>query len=206
MSRVKMMRAVVSLVSILSLFSAGFLLAQDLNVDADQNIQLPYSEANELIAQRQFTKAETVLRDIIKKYPNDVDSHFLLATALIEQSKYREASEILEELIEKHGDNSKLLNNYAWLLATASDYSFRDPVKSLAMARDALFLNPNDYHIWSTLAEAHYVNGNFEKAVQSMEKGIEQALLVKAPVDTVRRYQIQLRRLQEINTAMSLIE
>lgn len=221
MSRFKMMRAVVSLVSILCLFSTGFILAQVISADDGpstdrnahteitpdgQNILAQYSEAYELVSQRHFSRAETAIREIIEKYPNDLDSYFLLATVLIEQSNYQEASEILDMLIEKHGDNVKVLNNYAWLLATATDYSFRDPVKSLAMARDALFLNPDDYHIWSTLAEAHYVNGNFEKAVQSIEKGIELAVMANAPVDTIRNYQIQLRRLQEINASMSLIE
>jgi len=220
MMRGKKGRAVPALVIFACLISSGSLFAQEKNPVSDSSVsdqpaeippefltfQKQMADAQGFIVQRQFNEAESALRDIIKDNPDIMEPHFMLATVLIQKSNYQEATTILDQLLEKHGDDATLMNNYAWLLATATDYTFRDPKRALALARDALFLNPNDYHIWSTLAEAHYVNGNFEKAVQAMEKGLELAIRLKVSDDTILRYRTQFRKLQDINTSMSIIE
>lgn len=169
-------------------------------------IQGKLSEASRLTSELQYIRAEVLLRELIAEHPRLIDAQFMLASVLIGKSSYQEARELLDRLMEQNPDNALVMNNYAWLLATATDFRFRDPQRALSLARDALFLSPNDYHIWSTLAEAHYVNRDYEKAVKAMEKGLELAILRKASDDAVREYRLQLRKLQDVLVSMSLIE
>ncbi|MCF7849288.1 MAG: hypothetical protein K9M45_10580, partial [Kiritimatiellales bacterium] len=40
----------------------------------------------------------------------------------------------------------------------------------VTFAQEALLLAPNDYHVWSTLAEAYYVSGEYKKAYRAIQQ------------------------------------
>ena len=68
-------------------------------------------------------------------------------------------------------DNAEVRNNLAWLLATASDSTVRDPARALELADKAERLapepNPIIYH---TLAAAYFATGKTAEAINSDER------------------------------------
>ncbi len=77
---------------------------------------------------------------------------------------------------QKAGDQSSAdsLNNLAWALATSPDPAFRNPAAALDYAQKAVKAekdHPRPY-ILDTLAEAYYVNGQYENAIKTEQEAI----------------------------------
>lgn len=68
-------------------------------------------------------------------------------------------------------NHPEILNNLSWILSTSKSESLRNPPKALALAKQAVQLNSAP-HIWDTLAEAFYANGQFEQAIDAEEKAL----------------------------------
>ena len=71
-------------------------------------------------------------------------------------------------LVEDYPEDYQTLNNLAWVYATSKDSAHRDAEKAIDLAQQALVLAPYDHHVWSTLSEAYYVAGEYEKANRSI--------------------------------------
>ena len=81
---------------------------------------------------------------------------------------YRKAAE---------SDSSDILNNVAWALATSEDPAIQDPAAALAYAQKAVNAehgNPRAF-ILDTLAQAYYVNKQYENAFNTERKAIQVA-------------------------------
>ncbi|MEM6329318.1 MAG: tetratricopeptide repeat protein [Planctomycetota bacterium] len=88
--------------------------------------------------------------------------------------KHEEAIADFARLYELNPDNSGMLNNYAWTLATSPIDSLRDGALAIKLAARAAELT--DYaaaHILSTLAAAHAEAGDFDKAIEWSEKAVQ---------------------------------
>ena len=105
---------------------------------------------------------------ILKIDPMQPQARYIVAHTYISSKQYRKAEAILLELTEENPEDFKLWNNLAWLYATAEDLSIRDGKKAVECAQEAMTLAPYDYHVWSTLSEAYYVSGDYEKAYQAI--------------------------------------
>ena len=105
---------------------------------------------------------------------------------------YSESLELFDQLLEmlpeempnKPTRDTGLLNNFAWVLSTSPDDDVRDGAKAIELAEEAAeiteFKRP---HILSTVASAYAETGDFEKAIEWIEKGIEAN---KAAADELR--------------------
>ena len=60
--------------------------------------------------------------------------------------------------------------NRSWALATAKDPAERDPVKAVELAQKAIDLKSDDANNLSTLGVAQYRVGNWQAAVEALEK------------------------------------
>jgi hypothetical protein len=70
-------------------------------------------------------------------------------------------------------DDSSGLNGVAWLYATSSDPSVRNPQKALEYAVKAVAATEEkDAAVLDTLAESYYVNGQYGKAVETERKAL----------------------------------
>jgi membrane associated rhomboid family serine protease len=96
-------------------------------------------------------------------------------------SWYRKAAE--------HG-SAEVLNNIAWTFATSSDSAMRNPTLALEYARKAVSADehPKPY-ILDTLAEAYYVNQQYENAMTT-----EQRAIAQAPEKEKNNYLLQLAK------------
>jgi tetratricopeptide (TPR) repeat protein len=79
-----------------------------------------------------------------------------------------------EEALKRDPADAAAHNNLAWLLATAEDAAFRDADGALRHARRAVELSEaREAAFLDTLAEAHYVSGNFDEAVRVQTRTLE---------------------------------
>lgn len=78
--------------------------------------------------------------------------------------------------IEIAGDDSPLLNNYAWVLATSPDDAVRDAPLAIKLATRACELTKYEQpHIISTLAAAYAESGDFDAARKWSQQAVDKA-------------------------------
>ena len=78
--------------------------------------------------------------------------------------------------IELGTDDTGIMNNYAWALATSPDSDIRDGKLAVELATKACeATNFEEAHILSTLASAYAESGNFEEAIKWAEKAVAKA-------------------------------
>lgn len=163
-------------------------------------------EVNDLVQEARFAEADSLLGSILERHPEFNQARQIHAAVLISLNRYDLAIAELEELLRRQPGDARAMNNLAWMLATSTDTRFRDPARALQLAQDAVLQSPSDYHIWSTLAEAHRVNANFEQALKAIQQALDLAGRRNAPAETRATYQRQFEVIREAAAIMSLIE
>src|SRR5262249_15058187 len=69
--------------------------------------------------------------------------------------------------------DAAFLNGIAWLLATSADSKARDPSMAVKLATKAIALDPDSNKIPNTLGVAYYRAGNWQDAVEWLNKSME---------------------------------
>jgi tetratricopeptide (TPR) repeat protein len=79
-----------------------------------------------------------------------------------------------EKALDVKADDSLLLNNFAWVLATSPDDKVRDGARALELAKKACDITKYEAaHILSTLAAAYAEKGNFDEARKWSRQAVE---------------------------------
>jgi len=121
-----------------------------------------------------FTKAQEIFEGLLGKNPRTAEGQRVLADLYAEQKQYPEAIRRYREALRLDPRDAPAHNNLAWLLATSEDPTFRDPPQALEHAQRAVELSQwKEATFVDTLAEAHYVNGNFKEAVRVQTRALE---------------------------------
>ncbi|MEW5911444.1 MAG: M48 family metalloprotease [Thermodesulfobacteriota bacterium] len=139
----------------------------------------------------QQVRRATVLRVLQKELqarPHDPRLRLNLGVLLFEQGQEARALEQLRLAARLAPQDPEVLNGLSWLLATAKDRSLRDPRLALELALKAVAISPKP-HIWDTLAESYFVNGQPARALAAAR-----AALAARPTDKLDYYQAQLKR------------
>lgn len=89
---------------------------------------------------------------------------------LLERQQFDRAEWALKRSLELDPENPNVLNNLAWLYATAPPPHF-NPEAALKLAGLAAEREPNPA-VLDTLAEAYYVNGRPEEALQAIDRAL----------------------------------
>ncbi len=169
-------------------------------------IQRMLGEAYEHMRAKDHVKAIRGFRDVLEIAPRSKEARFGLGTALIQLKRYRDALLLLEQLKDEFPQDYFIRNNMAWLYATASDHTVRDGPRAVALAQEALLIEPNDFHVWSTLSEAHYISGDYEKAFRAAEQALRLARRNRADPQRVREYERQADKCRRAAQALTILE
>jgi len=108
----------------------------------------------------------TVIYSPLFGYEDRYRQHVETGWEHFEKGEYAEAIAEYETALEILPDYPDAMNNMAWLYATAKDKEFWKPRKALELAEKAAQYLPVRAHILDTLAEAYFVNGDLEKALE----------------------------------------
>ena len=118
-----------------------------------------------------YKMAGNTLQEEILKTPDNITMLQTLAMLYHETGKYREAINTYDRILMLDIMQPTTLNNLAWLLVTVPDKKLRDPERALTLAGKAVELEMSPVFL-DTLAEAYWVNGSTEKAVETIKKAI----------------------------------
>jgi Zn-dependent protease with chaperone function len=150
------------------------------------SFQLPESSKSELF----LMHAEEIIEAAIEKEPYNTELYALLGEAALMKKNYHKAIYAYANSLKLKPENPEALNNLAWLYATCEKKELRAPQKALELAKKAAELE-SSYYILDTLAEAYYVNGYFEQAVQLAEE------VMKMDLKDPAYYEKQLKKFKQ---------
>lgn len=133
-----------------------------------ERIDFLLNVANVYFEDNDYKSAVSAYERILEIDPEHKQARYIIAHVYISAKQYEKAEALLLKLIEDEPEDFKLKNNIAWLYATAEDPNIRNGQKAVRYAQEAMVIAPNDHHVWSTLSEAHYINGDYKKAYDAI--------------------------------------
>lgn len=151
-------------------------------------------------------EAEVLFSEAIRLNPHSKQARFGLGTLYIKSGHYHAAVEIMEPLVTEFPNDYLIMNNLAWLYASSSDLSIRNGARAKELAQQALLVQPQDYHVWSTLSEAHFVSGDYDKALRAAQEAERLSREAKAPPERIEEYVQQVKKARRAATAFSILE
>jgi len=132
--------------------------------------------AKALLQKGQVADALIHYRKLLELQPDNIEVHNIVGTVLIQQGRVGEGVEEWQKVLAVQPDNGNAMSNLAWVFATSPDQSLRDGPKAVELAEQALRLSGGRIPIlFRTLAAAYAESGEFSKAIQTAQQGIELA-------------------------------
>ncbi len=158
--------------------------------------------------EKDFASAIDAYERVLEIDPKHQEARYVIGHVYISAKSYAKAEEQLLGLIEDYPEDFKLKNNLAWLYATAEDPKFRDGKKAIKVAQEAMVLAPNDHHVWSTLSEAYYVSGEYEKAYRAITHMASLAARYGQNItkESVESYNEQIRKCKRAWDTQKMLE
>ena len=119
-------------------------------------------------------EAIKIFTSILKTEPGNGVAFRGRADAYLNIGAHKEAIADYEVAVKSAVDDSGILNNFAWVLATSPTDELRDGKRAVELALHACELtNYERAHILSTLAAAYAESGDFKNAVKWSQKAYE---------------------------------
>jgi Zn-dependent protease with chaperone function len=106
--------------------------------------------------------------------PENTDIYKALAHIYHKRENLVKAQWAYENILRLNPDDGLALNNLAWILATAEDVSLRDYPRALILAKRAVEAERSPTFL-DTLAEAYYVNGLYDQALETIQEALDTA-------------------------------
>lgn len=120
--------------------------------------------------------AENELKRALELNPNDPAIRGKLAVSLRRQKKFAEATAAFKRVLSERPDSAEMMNEFAWLLATAEDEKFRDGTEAVRLAERAGELTQRKVVVvLLTLGVAYAEAGRFADAIEVTRSAKEAA-------------------------------
>ncbi|CAN5407382.1 hypothetical protein BH10PLA2_BH10PLA2_22220 [soil metagenome] len=138
-----------------------------------------------------YDKAIAVLASLVNEYPHDVSNRLELALAYHNRGLHyhyigdkEHATELFQKATENYARSiddgpayqgpflcpySRSRNNFAWFLATCPQAEFRDPLRSVKLAEEAISIAEQVGEYWNTLGVARYRSGMYEQSLAALQ-------------------------------------
>jgi tetratricopeptide (TPR) repeat protein len=124
-------------------------------------------------ADKRPQQAIEIFTQIITDDPANWIAHRARADSYLNLGKQAEALADYNAAVETQPENSGILNNLAWLLATSPDESLRDGKRAVELATTACKVTKyQEAHILSTLAAGYAELGDFTAAIRWSEEAV----------------------------------
>ena len=126
------------------------------------------------LADQQVDLAVAIFEKQLEAAPDSADVLRLRGDAYLAVGRQAKAIADYQAALKLDPDNSGLLNNLAWVLATSPDEQLRNGGEAVRLATKACEQTKyEEAHILSTLASSYAEIGNFEKAVEWSQKAVD---------------------------------
>lgn len=130
--------------------------------------------ASYMVADKRPRKAIEILDAIVEDNEKNEDALRARGDAYLSVSKHAEAVADYEKALALDPEDTGVLNNLAWVLATSTKDDVRNGKKSIEYGIKACELTKyNKPHILSTLASGYAEAGDFETAIKWSSKAVE---------------------------------
>ena len=124
----------------------------------------------------QFAQAIPHFRRALALAPGTIETQYYLGESLVMSGQGQEGLTQWREGLRKQPDNPRLLNDTAWLLATARDASLRNGTEALKLAQHADELTASRQpEVLGTLAAAYAETGQFAQAIETEQRAADLA-------------------------------
>ena len=130
-----------------------------------------YTFGEKPLVQAKMTFLQYVMEKKVASNPENTLYVFSLGNVYYEQGNLKKAEACFHKALALNPDDPEILNNLAWLYATAQDKELYRPNKALELSQRAAGLAPKP-HILDTLGESYFINGQYEEAVHALELAI----------------------------------
>ncbi|MFO7930749.1 MAG: M48 family metalloprotease [Desulfosalsimonas sp.] len=119
--------------------------------------------------------AEHILEQRISENPRNPELYVMLADLHYTRENLGQAEKSYRRALSVDNENVQALNNLAWLYATSPEESgYYRPKQALELAEKAA-AGSSEPHVIDTLAESYYVNGMYERAVETAQIALSKA-------------------------------
>ena len=151
---------------------------------------LNYGETGRFLADRLNQKIEKRLLLAIEEEPTNHILYRELGDLYFQFENWAGVRQAYEDALRFNPNDPHVLNNLAWFYATCDEDHFRNPARSLELARQAASIL-KEAHILDTLAEAYYVNRMYQDAIDA------ETLALQLARDNRAYYEAQLERFRK---------
>ena len=139
-----------------------------------------------LVWHREWEAALAEFQEAARLEPTNAKMWLYVGQAYERLGREAEALQALETGVNAEPRDAGVLNHTAWLYATAKDPTLRDPAKALEYAQRAVEVSQGaNANYLDTLAEAYYVNREYDAAIEAEQRALE-----LAPEDPVLQDQL----------------
>jgi tetratricopeptide (TPR) repeat protein len=137
-----------------------------------------YNRGSVLLTEGRIDEAVADLEKTLQIEPNDADAHTTLGNAFLRKGSLQEAIAHYKEASVLAPEDPHSRNNIAWVLATASDASFRDGSRAVGFAEKAVQLSSGrEPQFMRTLAAAYAESGRFSEALAAAQQAAAMATM-----------------------------
>ncbi len=174
--------------------------------DLGRHLMQKSREANEYLLEGQPEKAVMIFTETLEKWPNELGIRVALADSLYAMGSHQAAIREYQAVLEKVPLHFQCLNNLAWLYATTNEPGLRDLESAARLAEVAKVVQPRSHHLWSTLSQIHFENGDYAEAEQAIGNALLIVQQMQVNLEVVVSYLIQRDRCTLALQATSLLD
>lgn len=137
-------------------------------------VELKMQLALYYLVDKQVSKAIDTYSDVLDVQRDNFTAIQSRGDAYLNIGKHAEAIADFTRALKLKPDDTTLLNNLAWVLATSPEDGLRDGERAVELATHACELTEyQQAHILSTLAAAHAETGDFKAAIQRSQQAVD---------------------------------
>ena len=174
------------------------------NTVTESKVDFLMSTGVEYTDEGEYEQAEKAYLRALAVDDQNPEIIFRLGSLYVQMDRFKDAARNFKELTDRFPENPMAHNNLAWCYATGPE--IRNQKLALRHAREALLYDPLNPSIWNTLAEAYYVGGEYDQALQAAEYAVELLRKMNVKEEQIQKFVDQRTKIMQAQAARKLLE